>query len=403
MLKRSALVLSLGALLLASCGKPIGTSSAPSPSHASTVTPSTAASPTSNTYPLFAVLEVRRSGAPAGSQGFSDDTLAIALLDGYAKARASFTPRSIPKVFDASPVLEPEAYVAAGAAYYIDGKGVVRRLEPSGATTIAATFALTSPQQTASFAVSPDGRRLMAAVLTFPTYTVSQSAFGVTQTSPWMLSVESAPAGGSTTVLRTWRGNRIAFPGAPGDFPDIRVVGWDATGPLALVGDGVETQNAWLDGMRFFNGQLQRLSEDGQLGPVLVGSDCQPFAPPVANKVICVSSSVTASVAIRTTAGNTIWTGSVQVPNVSSPGDYVLSGDGSQLAMRGQVVNLAAANPSMTLPAAFAPQGWLDETTVIGTLGSFRDYPAPPMGVVHLTSPSQVEDWGFSGLFIGTL
>jgi len=49
--------------------------------------------------------------------------------------------------------LASKPYVAAGAVYYSDGSGVVRRLDPTGKIATVATFPLTSAAQTLSFAV----------------------------------------------------------------------------------------------------------------------------------------------------------------------------------------------------------------------------------------------------------
>jgi hypothetical protein len=83
--------------LIAGCGSSAG-------STAGSGTPK--ASPTATASPrparLFAVLETKRSGA----QYFqTHDTIAIAGADGFAVARATFTPRSIPPIFDAATVV----------------------------------------------------------------------------------------------------------------------------------------------------------------------------------------------------------------------------------------------------------------------------------------------------------
>ncbi len=373
-------------VLMAACGQ-----SAPSSAtaHPSAVTPS----PTNSTG-LFAVLEARQH------QGF--DTIAIAGIDGYAKAKTAFAPRAVPQIFDAFAVLQPEAYVAAGGAYFIDGKGVVRRLDPSGSIQTVATFALTSSQQTASFAVSPDGKRLMAAVLTYPSFTPPTGQQGPTQTSPWRLDIESASAGGSAKLLRHWEGNAIAFPGQPGgDFQDVRVVSWDATGPIAVVDDGVAAQNSPLPGARFFDGHLAYLHDDGAVGASLGGDNCPPFGLPRVGEIICASYQHP-SVSVRSLNSKTLWSGPLAQQAGSLEGDFALSLDGARLAMDGQVVSLSDGS-KIQLATNFNPAGWLNSSLLIGVvppgngvMGGGR------MAVVHLDKPTQVEDWGFNGLYVGT-
>lgn len=157
------------------------------------------ASTTAIPAPLFAVLETRRAGA----QWYQPhDTIAIANSQGYAVARASFSPRSVPQQFDAATVMQPEAYVAAGAVYYADGSGVVRRLDPTGKVASVATFPLMSPEQELSFAVSPDGSQLMAARLNFPRLVGTPPP---TPTGGWSLDIMKAAAGGTTTQVQHWQ------------------------------------------------------------------------------------------------------------------------------------------------------------------------------------------------------
>ncbi|HEX6493240.1 MAG TPA: hypothetical protein VF112_06985, partial [Candidatus Dormibacteraeota bacterium] len=147
----------LSGVLLTGCGGgaapvAIGVSTSLTPSPAA---PRAAASPHPET--LVAVLE-RRGGAQTANR------VAIVGLDGYARAGAALAPRAVPTPGGLHAVLQPEAMVAAGAVYYADGDGVVRRLSPGGGEPrTVATFPITDGQALA-FAVSPDGLRLVATV-----------------------------------------------------------------------------------------------------------------------------------------------------------------------------------------------------------------------------------------------
>jgi hypothetical protein len=335
----------------------------------------------------------------------SHDTVAIAGPDGYAKAKTSFTMRAVPVIGNAETVLQPEGQVAAGGVYFIDAKGTVRRLAPDGTIQIVATFPLTTAQQEVSFAVSPDGKQLVAAVLTFPTSHAStnpNAPFG-TFTGPYVLNVELATSGGRTTTIAHWQSGTTQYPDGPGGFKNINVVAWDAQGPVALVHAVTGTQNAWLNDQHWFNGSLARLHQDGTLGPTISPSGCLPYWRPVNGRFVCTETQTSGHAAtpvkVVSLAGRVLWSGSAPVSaSLHLTGDFALSPDGSRLAMDGQVINLLD-NSTVTLPDAFWPQGWLADDTLIGIIPS--PHTAGTMGIIHLSNPQQVDNWGFSGAYVG--
>ena len=377
---------------------------------------SVASSPRAGTTPteaprqLFGVLEARRCTAPdpAACENPGQpahDTAAIAGLDGFAVAKTTFTPRSIPVIGNAATILDLEGQVAAGGLYFIDGKGVVRRLEPGGGVKSVATFAITSPQQSASFAVSPDGTHVMAAVLTYPNHQDSSDPsqpFG-TFSGPWRLELETAAAGGSTSTVKKWESGTTQYPNGPGGITNLVLAGWDGQGPIVLVHATTGTQNGWLDNQHWFAGNLARLHADGTVGPVIGPADCLPYWRPVAGRFVCTrapggtQSGTPASVV--SLDGSVIWSG-VAPAGVSVAGGFALSPDGTRLAMDGQVVTLASG-ASLRLPAKFTPEGWLSMDTIIGLIPGAHT--AGTLGVVHTQNPQHAEDWRFSGTFVGTL
>lgn len=320
------------------------------------------------------------------------DTVAIAGLDGYAVARASFAPRSIPDVGPAGTILQLPAQVADGAVFYIDGKGVVRRLDPSGAVKVVATFPITSTQQEVSFAVSPDGQHLMATVFTVPTPVIGTPG-------PYRLQLESATAGGATTVVAQWQGQGTD-PTQLG-FTHFAVVGWDADGPIGEVGaGGIGTQNAWLDGQRWFAGWLARVSADGSLG-ARIGPDCLPFWRPLNGRFACtVAGNSGTSVQVGDMKGNVLW--GKPAPSISGlSGPFYLSPDGAKIAITGGI--LTPDGSTRQLSATFRPQGWLDNGTIIGWIPagtSSGGAPTQAVAAFHLDT-GQLENWGFAGTFVG--
>src|SRR6478752_4453210 len=172
-MKRLVMVL---LLMIVGCGQSQGQAGA-SPA-AQTTTPNATAiaapaspSPISSALPqpspskslLFAVLEAKGT-----ANAWTYNTVAIAGLNGYARAKTTFVPMPVPKMGCIGAIIPESAHVAAGRVYFADGKGVVRSLSVTGQVTVVATFALTSSQQMLSFAVSPDGSRLLGTVFTLP-------------------------------------------------------------------------------------------------------------------------------------------------------------------------------------------------------------------------------------------
>ncbi|MDQ6922470.1 MAG: hypothetical protein M3170_12800, partial [Candidatus Dormibacteraeota bacterium] len=313
---------------------------------------------------------------------------------------------AIPKVGNFAVSLDLEGQVAAGGLYFMDGKGVVRRLEPGGAVKSVATFALTSPQQTGSFAVSPDGGHLMAAVFTFPNNAPSSDPnepFGHFSGN-YRLQLEAATAGGSTSVVKTWESATNQYPDSPGGFTNIVLAGWDSQGPIALVHAATGTQNAWLDFQRWFHGNLARLHADGTIGPVIGPADCLPYWRPVAGRFVCTrtpaGSQSGTPVSVINLDGSVVWSGVAPAGSSQVAGGFALSPDGSRLAMDGQVVTLANGAP-LRLAPNFTPEGWLSDDTIIGLIPAAHT--AGTLGIVHTQDPLHAENWGFSGAFAGTL
>jgi hypothetical protein len=202
-------------LLVIGCGpSPLARPPA-SPSTSTTASPiaspSTTATPAStpSAAALFAVLE-------APGQYAQNTTVAIAGLDGRARAKTHFTPRSSPYAPDVAVILAAEAHVVTGVVYFVDGRGVVRTLDRSGRVRQVAVFPMTQKQQEISFAVSPDGKQLMAAILSLPSVGPTPSPGGAPWPAligPWKLEVDRADVGGPHS--HSTSGNQQANLGAP--------------------------------------------------------------------------------------------------------------------------------------------------------------------------------------------
>jgi hypothetical protein len=294
------------------------------------------AGPTHDPATLVAVLE-RRGGAQ------SPNRVAIVGLDGRARAAAALVPRAVPTPGGLRAVLQPEARVAAGAVYYADGAGAIRRLVVGGGDPrTVATFAIRSDLQALAFAVSPDGLRLVASVVTV---------------EPWHVDVEVATAGGPTTTVRS-----IDVPATePGTAPRLlQVSGWDPGGPVALP-DGVAAE-AQDDGLGLWQGHPARLDAHGLTGAPLGGPGCGASLVGADGTLLCHDPTTATTTVLRPDGSllhRFVATGSR--PRLSPDGGrlvYSLAGRGAVQSLDGGVVALAAG---------FTPTGWLDSRMLIGT------------------------------------
>ena len=130
---------------LAACGGPsVSTPYTRGSAAQAAATPHSMASPATTTRSFGPLLAVVESAAPGWVT--QADTVAIVGLDGYATAKATFTPRKGPYVPMAATMPQSEAHVGAAGVYYVDGNGVVRLLTQSGESRIVATFPMTPDQ-----------------------------------------------------------------------------------------------------------------------------------------------------------------------------------------------------------------------------------------------------------------
>lgn len=397
-MKRS--VFALASVLLTACAtQPSG--ALKSPAATTSARGSALASPSGSPV-RFAILETRRAGGQESEYAGAHDTIAIAGADGYAVAKATFVPRHIPQIPMAGPVLYPEAYVAAGGVYFIDGTGIVRRLDPSGATRRVTAFPITSPQQGVSFAVSPDGRQLMAAVLTYLTYipvpTQGPPSFTVSGSSA--LDLEVATDGGTASVVRHWQAGPNVPPGSAAALRNLAIVGWDGTGPIGMIDGDSAAQQTLFDGQRWAGGHVIRLGLDGTLGASPPSKDCTPVAVDNLGRVVCLlpgTSAATGSVQVTGLNGQVLWTAPQPTPNpqAGQAGGFALSPNGQLVATDGAVSRQHGA--PLPISTTFLTRGWLDNSTLVGLTQNSM------VGIVRLSAPASIENWGFSGQFVGLL
>jgi hypothetical protein len=333
----------------------------------SAAAPHPATSPTPRPELLVAVLE-RRGGAS------TPNLVAIVGLDGRARARAGFTGRAVPGAGALTAVLQPEARVVGGTVYYADGLGVVRRLTSRGGDPpTVATFPITSDQQVVAVAVSPDGRRLMATVLTV---------------QPWHVDVEVAPAGGPTVTVRSID---VAAT-EPGTAPRLpQLTGWDATGPVALP-DGLAAQ-AQDDAGGLWQGHPAHLDGHGLAGPPLGGPTCGASFEEADGTLLC-NDAEGSTTTLRRPDGVVIHR------FAHTGGGPRLSPDGDRLAYSlggGRSAVQSWDGTTVPLAGGFTPSGWLAGDLLIGNTGREE------LAYVDLSAPGRAVDMGFGGAFVGVV
>ena len=340
---------------------------------------------------LFAVLEQRSGQASFPAQ---HDTIAIVNVAGVAVAKQSFAPRALPVLSNAAPLLQPEARTAAGAVYYVDGKGVVRTLRGTGATATVATFDLVRGQQELAFAVSPDGLAIDATRLTLPPTTSPSRGAGSESLGNAPLRVELLEAinGGPVAALSV-----VQVPQNPTPAPVLQMVGWDNFGAIATYNTRLGTQQGSIGQ---WYGEAHHLNPDGGFisASEFGGPGCQAQASLPDGTVLCVAAD--GSMSVRDGAAAVLW--SVPAPPGGGlPDAEALAPDGTRVAVSygARATVYARAGASVSLPAGFKPQGWTDADTVIGAVGG----PGGEMTLVHLSAADKPVDLGFKGDFAGVV
>ena len=409
----AAFTASLALAALAGCGQPAaghpaatgGLISSPTPATSSRIataaTPPRVATPARDSLPTppptlrFAVLEAKGAGSFLGAgQGDRPDTVAIVGLDGVAVAKTTFPPRATVFVGNAAPIQGPVARTAAGAVFYADGTGTLRRLDGNGQVSTVATFPLIDPQQQLRFAVSPDGSEAMGSVVSFPPkrnpppQDLSQPLFQ--DGAHWRLDTYYAKTGGTAS--------KVASTDLGDQYPrQVSVIaGWDAVGPMVGQAElGSQQPPESLLGAT----AIQHADRSAAAtGPILGGGDCREQSFAGTGEVLCLTG-VPVTAQIRTAAGVPEWNvaGDCLYPNSGIQVMTAISPKGLRVASSRNICSRDGT--VFPVPAGFHPQGWLDDNTLIGTVGDFNGN----LSLVRLSDPAVVDDLGFRGQFVGVV
>jgi len=353
--------------------------------------------PTASPALLFAVLEAKGT-----ANAWTYNTVAIAGLDGHARATATFAPMPVPDLGCMGAVIPESAHVAAGKVFFADAKGVVRSLAVDGTVTTAATFPLTSGQQMLSFAVSPEGSRLLGTVFTSPKSAFSCS--GSTSSGTFAYDTYSATNGGSSQLVyhESWT--------KPQDV--LALTGWDSIGPLGTYPTVWASQGG---GPGSTLGVKVRVDATTiKPGTALSNpSSCTVWSSVQSGSFVCTKDGVitnggtpqqqvTVPVSVRRADGAELWHATVVGQN--SPFGPFLAPDGQHVMICCNDRNLSDSHELLVgrdgsqvdLAQGFGAYGWLDSTTMVGWVNSNLAY-------VTSNSPGAAVSMGFPGAFVGTV
>jgi hypothetical protein len=378
----------------------------PSPTSAtkSAVASTTPTSPTGSADRLFVI-------AQGNSACYSPScTVAIVDTDGHIRAQRTFKLPQQPLVRCEGSWTHSPIQVAGNAAYYLDDGGTVRRLSASGAVVEVAHFPIRTSQQVIWFAVSPDGSKLMAAIMVYtplsPSWNPEQGC-PIHEPGRTYEELDIATAGGSTTTT-------LSDQTSP---PQVTsVVGWDKMGPVA-VPDSHMAYIGFIEGT-VWGGPAVHLDLHGQpVGGTIGGADCSAlFGETIDGNVVCHDRK---QPTVRDSAGKTLWSLKALDPaDDFSYGVIALSPDASRVAFNlsrqyafDSSVIRSRDGVRIGLGSSFEPQGWLDNQTVIGARGSVQvtcsgcppDFVPTTLGIINLARPTEVRDLGIGGTFLGVL
>ncbi|MFI5282595.1 MAG: hypothetical protein ACHQ0J_05635 [Candidatus Dormibacterales bacterium] len=387
-------VAALAAILtLSACG-----SSQPNHPSANSPTPHASALPSAASNSLFVIASGLPGPQLVNSSPGTPTSLEIVDSTGHVHAQTTFQPPPAPMIGNAAALLQSPVRTAAGAAYFADNTGQIRRLTPDGTVSMVAKFPLTNSQQELSYAVSPDGAHLMAIVLSTPPLhvpppqTIQDPLF--VDGGHWSLSLETADAGGATsTTLQKDLGTAYPKP--------TEIVGWDSKGPLATLNTGLGAQaqplSAHFFGSDLGGAALIHLAADGTHLDRIGGSDCLAVDEIADGTVVC-GTLANPAFSVRDASGNVLWQAS-QPTQYGASGPW-LSPDGNAIAVQGFVLTRTGAASASRLSgsADLVALGWLNAAIVVMATLSGGD-----ISLYSANGLTLIRSLGVSGVFEGAL
>ena len=354
------------------------------PTALASATPSTAPAIKPSATLLFAALEAKGTTNPVGW-----NTVAIAGLDGYARAKATFIPMPVPYVGCANAVLPVSAQVAAGKVYFADGAGVIRALAPGGQPVEVTRFPLQSTQSMLSFAISPDGTQLLATIITLPPKPASAAdpcaSWASGQGSSIAQDVYAADNGSAA---------RLLYSTTSSGRPDVMAfIGWDKVGPEGTYPTVWAVQGG---GPHHYNGVPVRIDPNtGHVtGPVSIPELCAVEDIAASGDFVCVPAG-TRDFTMRKPDGTELWHYSPPT-NISYFLELISPDENHLLALGSTSAVIDRDGTAWGLATSFQASAWLDSQTLLGG-GNGSNF-------AYFFRPAPLrDDIGFTGMFVGTV
>jgi hypothetical protein len=301
-------------------------------------------------------------------------------------------------------ILPPSAHIAAGKVYYADAKGVVRSLAVDGTVTTVATFPLTSTQKMLSFAVSPDGARVLGTVFTIPTNAFPCS--GSATAGTFSFDAYSALSGQSSKLVyhQSWTSAH------PGNV--LELTGWDALGPIGQYPTVWATQGGGpgLDLGVFVRIDPTTIKVTSRFSDP---NSCRVWSSVASGAFVCLPFPTTRfagtdaqitdqSVSVRRASGREIWRFTVSSangawsPSMAPDARHVIicCADAAGPDLATWVVGQDKSQ--IVVANGFSPEGWLDSQTLIG-------YSAKGAAFALSSDPANFKSIAVVGDFLGTV
>jgi len=242
-----------------------------------------------------------------------------------------------------------------------------------------------------SFAVSPDGTRLLGTVFTVPAK--PNLACNGSPGAGYALDVYSALAGGPRTLLY-----HQSLHSSPSNI--MALTGWDAIGPVGTSPTVWASQGG---GPGSTLGVAVRIdaSTGKVVGQVSDPNECIVWEVSATGDYVCMPDGGT-KVSIRRPDGSEIWQFTVKTTNGLVYGPE-LSPDEANVAVGINSGTEVVGRAGSTRKVGFYPSGgWLDSSTLIGGMIDPLNS-NPDLAYVKLSAPLTVISLGFPGLFLGTV
>jgi hypothetical protein len=294
--------------------------------------------------------------------------------------------------------MQDEARAANARVLYVDGSGVIRSLNANGSVAEIARMPFRGDQQEMSFAISPDGAVLEAAIWSLPPVAASPRS---NLTDPYWAAGNLAidtyqvlPQNPPTEFQHQEWTQQQKEP-----WPNYQAVAWD-DGIVYTMPTDIATQQPY-NGYRMFGPAVHFSIHGGGPSSPLGGSDCRPVAVSGHGVIACIDQQGR-NPSVRKTDGTRMFAFPKGDGNYSY---FAFSPSGALLAYFKFAQSTAAASDVFDLSGTkvaalspdFHPRGWLDEGMVIG------DHVMPQGGrrlaYVGLSDPSTVHDLPVTGAY----